>query len=151
MNNEKFNAKINELWAQTKADNLPRGARFESIELLTEKYYAMNGKMPDVAALDRLATLCLYEEMTDGTPWKTRNTEYPIHSERQQREIEENEKLINPPDNGGKPTRRKRSDYENTVANKAKSRNIERKKAYREFTKVQPVKHWNMYTGEIYS
>lgn len=151
MNSEKFNERVNELWAQTKAGNLTRQARFKAIEALTEEYYAANGKMPDAGELDRLSSLCLYEELTDDTPWKTRNTEYPIHSEEQQRVIEKNESMVNPPDGAGKPTRRKRSDYENTVANKAKSRNIERKKAYREFTKVQPVKHWNMYTGEIYS
>lgn len=151
MNNAQFNERVNELWAQTKAGNLPRPSRFGAIEALTEEYYAANGKMPDAGALDRLATLCLYEEVTDDTPWKTQNTEYPIHSEEQQKVIEKNEAMITPPDGAGKPTRRKRSDYENTVANKVKSRNIERKKAYREFTKVQPVKHWNAQTGEIYS
>lgn len=151
MTNSEFNEQINELWAQTKAGNLSRDARFKAIEALTEEYYAANGKMPDAGALDRLATLCLYEEVTDDTPWKTQNTEYPIHSERQQREIEENETRMSPPEDAGKPTRRRRSDYENTVANRVKSRNIERKKAYREFTKVQPIKHWNAQTGEIYS
>lgn len=150
MTNEELNARINELWAATKRGELPRQARFAAIEQLTEEYIAETGKRPEPEQLDRLASLCLYEELTDDTPWKTKNTEYPIHSTRQREEIEKHEVNTAPPEQGGKHTRRKRSDYENTVANKAKSRNAERRKKYREFTKVQPVKRWNMYTGEVY-
>lgn len=139
MTNAEFNERIDELYAQTKAGNLPRDARFQAIEALTDEYVAATGKRPEREQLDRLASLCLYEELMDATPWKTKNTAYPIHSGRQREEIEKNELITGPPQGNGKPTRRKRSNYENTVVNKAKSRNIERKKAYREFTKVQPV------------
>lgn len=83
MNNEQFNAQIDELWAQTKAGNLPRGARFEAIERLTEEYAAANGKRPPVNALDRLATLCLYEEITDPNEHKMTHEDEPVLSDRQ--------------------------------------------------------------------
>ncbi|MDF1510790.1 hypothetical protein PZE06_21890 [Robertmurraya sp. DFI.2.37] len=86
-----LNERIDELYAQTKAGNLPREHRFLAIEALTDEYVAATGKRPEREQLDRLATLCLYEEVTDDTPWKTRNTERPIHSERQRRTIEDNE------------------------------------------------------------
>ncbi len=150
MTNEELNARINELWAATKRGELPRQARFAAIEQLTEEYIEATGKRPEPEQLDRLASLCLHEELTDSTPWKTQNTEYPIHSARQREEIEKHEANTTPPESSRKPVRRKRSNYENTVVNKAKSRNKERRRTYREFTKVQPVKRWNMYTGEIY-
>jgi hypothetical protein len=145
-----MNARIDELWAQTKAGNLPREERFKAIEQLTDEYIEATGNRPDPDQLDRLASLCLYEELSDDTPWKTQNTEYPIHSARQQEEIEKNEVNMAPPDKSGKPTRRKRSDYENTVANKAKALSKERRQKYREFTKTQPIMCWNMHTGEIF-
>lgn len=150
MNKDDFGEAINDLWAQTKTGKLPRDERFKAVEKLTDEYIASTGERPEPEALDRLATLCLFEEVTDATPWKTKNTEYPVHSPRQQEEIEKNEANCAPPPAGRKPTRRKRSDFENTVVNKTKTRNEERRKAYRDFTKVQPVRHWNMYTGEIY-
>ncbi|MDQ0154931.1 hypothetical protein [Robertmurraya andreesenii] len=86
-----LNERIDELWTQTKAGNLPREQRFKAIEALTDEYVVTVGQRPDHTQLDRLATLCLYEEVTDATPWKTRNTERPIHSDRQRRTIEDNE------------------------------------------------------------
>lgn len=145
-----FNVIIDKLWTKTKAGLLPREQRFAEIERVTNEYVEATGERPDPAQLDRLSSLCLYEELTDATPWKTQNTEYPIHSARQQEEIEKNEINMAPPTKDGKPTRRTRSNYENHVVNKAKARNEERRKRYREFTKVQPVKRWNMYTGEVY-
>jgi len=120
MNFDQFNARINELWAQTKAGKLDRRSRFAAIERLTDEYIAATGRRPDPSQLDRLATLCLYEEVTDATPWKTRNTEYPVHSERQREEIERHEvgmALLEYVASDGrkheKPTRRKRSKAEN--------------------------------------
>jgi len=141
MTNEQLNERINGLFAETKAGRLPRAERFKAIEQLTDEYIAANNERPDVAYLDRLASLCLHEELTDDTPWKTRNTEYPIHSDRQREEIEKNEAsdkglaYVGVKNDG----RRKRSDYDNTTVNKAKSWNEERRRTYREFTKVQPV------------
>jgi len=120
MNFEQFNARINELWTQTKAGKLPRAERFAAIERLTDEYIAATGRRPDPAQLDRLATLCLYEEVSDSTPWKTRNTEYPVHSDRQREEIERHEVGMAPLEyvasdgrKHEKPTRRKRSKAEN--------------------------------------
>jgi hypothetical protein len=142
MNIEQFNEAIDALWTETKAGLLPREMRFKVIEELTDNYIETSGNLPDTAQLDRLATLCLYEEVTDSTPWKTRNNEYPIHSDRQQEEIEKNEVNVGNVHSvtRDKPVRRKRSDYENHFVNKkAQSDNAERNKKYREFTKIQPV------------
>lgn len=78
-----MNDKINELWAQTKAGKLPREERFKTIEALTDKYIEATGERPDPAHLDRLATLCLYEEVTDGRLNKMEVEEHPIMSDRQ--------------------------------------------------------------------
>lgn len=83
MTNEELNARINELWTATKRGELPRQARFAAIEQLTDGYMAATGRRPDPAMLDRLATLCLYEEVTDNDRMKSRNNESPIMSERQ--------------------------------------------------------------------
>ncbi|MEK5109855.1 hypothetical protein MHI57_24650 [Cytobacillus sp. FSL K6-0129] len=93
MNNAQFNERVNELWAQTKAGNLPRPSRFEAIEALTEEYFVANGKMPDAGALDRLSTLCLYEEVTDPHPDKMTRDEYPIMSATQEEERKSDEVL----------------------------------------------------------
>jgi len=126
MNFDQFNARINELWAQTKAGKLDRRSRFAAIKRLTDEYIAATGRRPDPAQLDRLATLCLYEEVTDATPWKTRNTEYPVHSERQREEIEKHEVgmapleyLANDGQKHEKPTRRKRSKAENAYMDRS--------------------------------
>ncbi len=53
--------------------------------------------------------------------------------------------------NHRKPVRRKRTNSENKFTDKyARARNKERQRRYKEFTQVQPVKRWNMYTGEVY-
>lgn len=83
MNETQFNDKINDLWTQTKAGKLPREERFKAIEALTEEYFAVRGKMPSASALDRLSTLCLYEEITDTHPDKMTRGEYPIMSDTQ--------------------------------------------------------------------
>jgi hypothetical protein len=99
-------------------------------------------------ALERLADLCLYEELTDENIHKVAHTEYPFLSEHQfdrrdNRESSVGEAIDNSAADGGKhykPTRRTRSDYENSfIDKKARIRNKERKKAYHDFTKVQPV------------
>lgn len=158
MNNAQFNEKINELWAQTKAGNLPRPLRFETIEALTEEYYAANGKMPDAGVLDRLATLCLYEEVTDPHPDKMARDEYPIMSDDQYARRTEGKHVkkgafpkgevsLGAISNYGTdnhdhkpPIRAKRTVAEYLHVDYAnKSRNKERQRKYREFTKVQPV------------
>ncbi len=144
MTNEELNAKINELWAATKRGDLPRQARFAAIEQLTEEYIEATGRRPDPAMLDRLATLCLYEEVTDDTPYKIQNTEYPImgdrmFEERKARNVKEST-INTEQERTLTGSRRKRSPYEHAYIDRhAKIRNTERRKKYREFTKVQPV------------
>ncbi|KYC67186.1 hypothetical protein [Heyndrickxia coagulans] len=91
MTNEELNARINELWMATKRGKLPRQARFAAIEQLTEEYMAATGRRPDPAMLDRLATLCLYEEITDPHPDKMARDEYPIMSDTQEEERHDDE------------------------------------------------------------
>lgn len=83
MNFEQFNARINELWAATKVGKLPRNERFAAIERLTDEYITTTGRRPDPAHLDRLATLCLYEEITDPHPDKMALEEDAVMSDRQ--------------------------------------------------------------------
>ena len=75
---------IDVLFTQAKALNTSREQRLEASDRLIEDYFAHTEKIPDSGALERLATLLLRDELTDATPWKTRNTEYPIESDRQQ-------------------------------------------------------------------
>ncbi|MEH7521702.1 hypothetical protein V7149_00245 [Bacillus sp. JJ1503] len=91
MTSNEFNSKIDELWSQTKAGNLPREERFAAIEALTVEYVSATGKRPDPAQLDRLATLCLYEELTDPHPDKMARDEYPIMSDSQEEERHKDE------------------------------------------------------------
>lgn len=89
-----LNAKIDELWANTKAGKMPRQERFVAIEELTEEYIRITGKRPEPAQLDRLATLCLYEEVTDNDLHKSRNQEFPFQSERQEERREAQNKPL---------------------------------------------------------
>jgi hypothetical protein len=144
----KLHEDITELQKATKRGELPREVRLVKIEQLTEDYFAKAGEMPDVVALERLADLCLYEELTDTDRMKVRNNEYPILSEYQ---FDRRDNVVsvvgddieNSPSDGRrhlKPTRRVRTDYENKFVNKkARIRNKDRKKAYHEFTKIQPI------------
>ena len=97
---------------------------------------------------DRLADILLYDKLYNPSLTKMTDEEYPIMSERQfdrreSREVKSTKDMDGNSADGryhGKPTRRERSAYENRfVDKKARIRNKERKKAYQEFTKVQPV------------
>lgn len=59
--------------------------RCASVDRLCEAHYAQVGQMPDSNVLERLASLILFDELTDDTPYKTRNTEYPIESEHKEK------------------------------------------------------------------
>jgi hypothetical protein len=139
---------ITQLQQATKRGELPREVRLVKIEELTETYVATTGEWPDAVALERLADLCLYEELTDDNIHKVAHTEYPFLSEYQfdrrgNRESSVGEAIDNSASDGGnhyKPVRRPRSDYENRFLDKkARIRNKERKRIYNEFTKVQPI------------
>jgi len=75
---------ITEQFTQFKRIGTDRRSRIDFSIRLTERYLAVNDKIPPVTVLDRLATLILQDEITDPTPYKSRNTEYPITSPRQE-------------------------------------------------------------------
>jgi hypothetical protein len=144
----KLHEDITELQQATKRGEMPREVRLVKIEQLTEDYYAKAGEWPDSVALERLADLVLYEELTDTNPDKMTAEEYPFMGEHQfdrrdKRESAVGSAIDNSAADGRKhfrPTKRSRTDYENRfVDKKSKIRNKERKRAYNDFTKVQPV------------
>jgi hypothetical protein len=101
------------------------------------------------ADLNRLADVLLHDKLFNPSLTKMQDEEYPILSERQfdrrdnmEFSTEGDRMNQNASDRREhlKPTRRNRSDYENNyVDQRTKTRNAERKKQYKEFTKVQPV------------
>ena len=142
------------------ADTLAnRQLRMQIVEDLTECYREAAGDWPDGLVLERLTNAILEEELYSDDNYYVKHTEYPILNERKHES--RTYKDVKPEgletvDSGGKnqrkPTKRKRGKYENAFIDKhTRSKNRERRKKYVEFTKVQPVKRWNMYTGEIYS
>lgn len=111
-------------------DLADRAERMALIDELIESYIAATGQRPDSVQLDRLATLCLREELTDDTPYKVRNTEYPISSERQELEymkkrvpIEVAENYATDGENWNAPRRRKRSKAENAYMDRNYGKN----------------------------
>jgi hypothetical protein len=165
----KLHEDITQLHAETKRGELPRSLRFKKIDALVEDYFAKAGEMPDSIALERIANLCLYEELTDPNPDKMTNEEYPIMSETQlarrregkHRKKEANYRIEVPlgiADNYGTdgrmhdyPTRRVRSERENSFVDKeSKARNEERRDAYNAFVngKVSGLFSIDIATGE---
>jgi len=153
---EEFDANLaDSKFADTLAN---RQLRMQIVEDLTECYREAAGDWPDAKTLEKLTDAILCEELTDMHPDKITRTEYPFMSDWQLDARHENEYADTLGDAHGtdgrkhsKPTRRVRTGREHFVVNKhTKSRNLERKKKYREFTKVQPIQRWNLYTGEIY-
>lgn len=74
---------IDLLFALAKGGNSTATERVNKVEEVTEAYYDKLERHAASNELERLASLILYEELTDNTPYKTKNTEYPIESERQ--------------------------------------------------------------------
>lgn len=90
MTYDEFERVVDDLWRRTKNGELrDRQARFAEIERTINEYIARYGQRPNQRLLDRLATLCLYEEVTDKDRLKMRNNEYPIMSERQEERRDE--------------------------------------------------------------
>jgi hypothetical protein len=135
-----------------------RQLRIQIIENLTDCYFAATGEMPNAKQLERLADAILCEELTDQRRNKMQAVEYSFMSTWQLDARHEKEYAEVLADGHGadgrnynRPTRRVRTGREHHAVNKqAKSRNDARKAKYREFTKVQPIQRWNMWTGEIY-
>ena len=143
----KLHEDITLMQQMTKRGELPRESRMVKIEQLTEDYFAKTGEWPDAIALERLANLCLYEELTDTHPDKVTRTEYPFFSEHQFEERYKSEASFKLAEEHGvdgrdhkPPVRRVRTNKDNKFIDKnARIRNKERQRAYHEFTKVQPV------------
>jgi hypothetical protein len=153
----RLHADITELQQATRRGELPRELRLVKIEALTEAYFAATGEVPDATACERLADLCLYEELTDDDEHKVSRNVYPILSDTQIARRQEGKHtrkdglkgevplsaastIGSDGRNHGKLTRRDRNTSENNFVNKeARSRNKDRRKKYVEFTKIQPV------------
>ena len=79
-----FKRYVDELFARAKRGDLAdRAERMQLIDELIESYIAATGQRPDSVQLDRLATLCLREELTDRHPDKMSREEFPIMSDEQ--------------------------------------------------------------------
>lgn len=125
-----------------------RDVRAKEIKSLTNAYVGTVGKRPEPKQLERLADLLLYEELSDTHPDKMTLAEYPIMSDHQLSRRHSGEVSMKVAEEYGvdrrnykPPVRRKRTRKETwQIDREAKSRNEERRKAYREFTKVQIVK-----------
>lgn len=114
--------------------------------------------LPDSQALDRLSDLCLDEELNDADPYKAYKLDYPFLSDYQlarrrdgshtgKVKGQQGESPIAAASTFGhdmrdykSPTRRKRSTYENIWTDeRAKIRNVERRRKYNEFIKPGEV------------
>jgi hypothetical protein len=162
--NDKVSALIDAVKDGAYAD---RCERLTVINELIDEYVTATDETPDSTQLERLTNLCLYEELHDDTAWKSRQYEYPFFSEFQlarrqegkhtrrsesgQREIGINKAWSIGTDKRDYaiPTRRERSNNENIFMDaEVKSRNKERRRKYREFTKIQPVHTRQMTVAE---
>lgn len=120
-----------------------RAARMAAIARVTEGC----GGRPDPELLERLANVILDEELTDTHPDKVTNTEFPFMSEWQldlRRDRETGLKAAEETGTDGrnyrKPTRRRRTAYENwRVDRDARSRNKQRQDQYKRDTAAGPV------------
>ncbi|WP_332606848.1 hypothetical protein [Bacillus spizizenii] len=158
MNKPLLHEMITELYKRTKAGELTRLERIEEITALADAYFDSVGEHPESTALERMANLVIYEELSDSHPDKVTRSEYPIMSETQFEERykrEASDKLAEEYDqNGmykGRPIRRTRSTYENKLLDKrAKARNLERRKRYSAFVSGKSPGQFtvNIATGE---
>ncbi|MCY7967735.1 hypothetical protein MOB49_11590 [Bacillus haynesii] len=160
---------ITELQQRTKAGELDRIERIEEITALADAYYDSVGEHPDSTALERMANLVIYEELSDSHPDKMTREEYPIMSETQlsrrkegkHRKKEANYRIEVPfklaenvgvdGKNYALPVRRERSLRENmAVDEQAKSRNKELRKRYNDFINGRTPGQFtvNIATGE---
>jgi hypothetical protein len=138
---EELHEAISALYERTKAGELVRSQRIVEITNLTDAYFNTAGEKPDTTALDRMANLVLYEDLTNPHPDKMAREEYPIMSESQREErikTEASDKLAEEYGDDGRnyriPNRRKRTSYESKFVDKvAKARNKEWRKRYSAF------------------
>lgn len=169
---------------QTRAGEITREERFAKLDVISTQYAvahaALNDKklaeakakaeekkkkvvlpplnLPDAQALDRLADLCLDEEIYDTDPHKANKLEYPFLSEYQLARRRDGSHTGKVKGQQGEspmeaattfghdmrdhkpPVRRKRSTYENIWTDeRAKIRNAERRRKYNDFIKPGDV------------
>lgn len=126
--------------------------RAKEIKSLTDAYVEAVGERPEPKQLERLADLLLYEELHDTHPDKMTLEEYPIMSETQLSRRHSGEVSMKVAEEYGvdrrnykPPVRRKRTRKETwQIDRDAKARNEERRKVYREFTRVQAIRFYVM-------
>lgn len=82
--NAQIGGYIDLLFALAKGGNSTAEQRVEKVTAITEAYYGKLERHANSNVLERLGSLILYDDLTDDTPYKTKNTEYPIESERQE-------------------------------------------------------------------
>lgn len=133
-----------------------RDVRAKEIKSLTDVYVASVGQRPEPKQLERLADLLLYEELRDTHPDKMAREEYPIMSDHQLSRRHSGEVAMKVAEEYGvdrrnykPPVRRKRTRKETwQIDREAKSRNEERRRGYREFTRVQGVRSYVLTNEE---
>jgi len=81
---EQANEYVDILFALAKKKDSTPAERIERVEVLTESYFDRVGMHADGPVLERLASLILYDEITDPDVHKVSHNEAPILSERQQ-------------------------------------------------------------------
>ncbi|MED3069286.1 hypothetical protein P4310_28005 [Bacillus thuringiensis] len=131
-----------------------RDVRAKEIKSLTDAYVGTVGERPEPKQLERLADLMLYEELSNTHPDKMTLAEYPIMSDHQLSRRHSGEVSMKVAEEYGvdrrnykTPVRRKRTRKETwQIDREAKSRNEERRKVYREFTRVQSVREYSIET-----
>lgn len=157
---EELHANIDELRSLVKSGELDTKQTIERVQVLTDQYVEHTGERPDTGALERMATLILDEDLTNKDRMKSRSEEYPVLSETQEarrktgaharrgssRELSDT--LTKEVGSDGvdyrpqtRDTKRKMREVTRTQLQDkyARSRNKERRRKYREFTKRQPV------------
>ncbi|MED4828162.1 hypothetical protein [Bacillus atrophaeus] len=161
---------ITELYARTKAGGLARQERMEEITALSDAYFDSTGEHPEPVALERMANLVLFEELSDSHPDKVTREENPIMSDEQvarRKEGKHRKKSNNPRievplsigqnvgsdgRNHSYPTKRQRSERESAFVDKAAmARNKGRRRQYRKFINGKSDGQFtvNIATGEI--
>lgn len=135
--NTEMHRHIDDLFTTAKLLDTSRQDRLQSSDALVEAYVIHTDKRPDGTALGRLATLILRDELTDPTPYKTQNTEYPFESEHKKKRHNDGITSASFADSVGTdgrdyrtPHRRKRSPSENAYMdrNAGRSRDVNGKK-----------------------
>ncbi|OIN67407.1 hypothetical protein BLD48_05825 [Exiguobacterium sp. KRL4] len=141
----------NEIIEQTKKGELDRGPRMDrltelcdDLALTAEEY---RNKDNIYALIERLTNALLHEELTDPTPWKSQQSEYPVYSEnmldkKSQKNVPQELASEYGMDrkNHGRPVRRKRTKSELAFADRTvKSRERARKASYRAFVQGEDV------------